>query len=109
MKRSQAGENRAPCDCTHTPSIRTGPWEHQRFASASFVHPHGPYMHPHVLVENVERNVDFCGPCDCTTPLCVRTRIEKCMGKAKEGIGSKGFMKKSLKEKKLLAKLLAAG
>ncbi|MED6153208.1 hypothetical protein PIB30_099502, partial [Stylosanthes scabra] len=34
--------------------------------------------------------------------------IEKCMGKAKEGIGSKGFMKRIQKGKKLLVKLASS-
>ncbi|MED6136839.1 hypothetical protein PIB30_059531 [Stylosanthes scabra] len=57
MNRSQEEENRESCDCTYTPCVRTGPWEHQRFASASLVRPHDPYVRPYVLVENDERNI----------------------------------------------------
>ncbi|MED6126734.1 hypothetical protein PIB30_081252 [Stylosanthes scabra] len=88
MKRSQEQENRASCDRTHTPCVRTSPWEHQRFASASLVR-------LHVLVENDERNIDFVERA-AARPLCASAQVHIAEIKLKAKIGISSFRAKPL-------------
>ncbi|MED6137650.1 hypothetical protein PIB30_066919 [Stylosanthes scabra] len=48
MKRSQKGENRAPCDRTLLSCVCTGPWECLRKVSIQLMCPHGPLVCSHV-------------------------------------------------------------